>query len=121
MYQVVVGGMVNCAKESFELAGIPMHQDEVCDHVPTDLSISGIFSSIRGTLLLHSVACSERANDQGLSCGPALWPRCPRPAHDTARGRRSPARPARPAASSPLLGSSASRSEVTVDDVKHLQ
>lgn len=37
MYQVVVGGMVNCPKESFELAGIPMHQDEVCDHVLNDL------------------------------------------------------------------------------------
>lgn len=37
MYQVVVGGMVNYPKESFELAGIPMHQDEVCDHVLNDL------------------------------------------------------------------------------------
>jgi hypothetical protein len=33
--------MVNCPKESFELAGIPMHQDEVCDrdHVLNNLLI----------------------------------------------------------------------------------
>jgi hypothetical protein len=37
MYQVVVGGMENCPKESFELAGIPVHQDEVGDHAHNDI------------------------------------------------------------------------------------
>ena len=58
MYQVVVGGMVNCPKESFELAGIPMHQDEVCDHVLNNLRILRL-----GRKMGDAFAYNERANN----------------------------------------------------------
>jgi hypothetical protein len=48
MNQVIVGGMVNCPKEPFELVRIPMYQDQVCDHVLKNL--------------LYAFAYNERAN-----------------------------------------------------------